>query len=171
MYTGLESLLVSHDYISREIGIAEMEMAEGEFKEGHVNGLKEARNRVEQAMTELFNSTDDPLTTSNRFDVDEKLKERAKFSRTLSTHGYADVLVLGRERVPELAEGERLEILKLLEDGPISTQELADQLESDEDNVEEQVKNLNSLSLTTIDDDDRVKLNHRYAVIEPLYVR
>lgn len=48
----IEALLRAHDYVCREIGHARMGMNEGEWGEGHINGLKEARNRVEQAMLE-----------------------------------------------------------------------------------------------------------------------
>lgn len=48
----LEGLIAAHDYICREIGHAEAEMDGDEFTEGHLNGLKEARNRVEQAIAE-----------------------------------------------------------------------------------------------------------------------
>lgn len=44
----VHALLEAHDYIGREIGSATP--AEDEFQDGHVNGLKEARNRVEQAI-------------------------------------------------------------------------------------------------------------------------
>jgi|GEM_PF-2721758 len=68
MNRDLEALFAAHDYISREIGMAEAEMDDGEFKEGHINGLKEGRNRVEQAITEFASESDgeSPLKESNQ---------------------------------------------------------------------------------------------------------
>lgn len=45
----LDGLLQVHGYISEEIRDAKVERA----PDNHVNGLKEARNRVEQAIYEL----------------------------------------------------------------------------------------------------------------------
>lgn len=62
----LESLFIVYDYISREIGIAQAEMEGGEFKEGHINGLKEARNRVEQAIAEISESNTAESSASDK---------------------------------------------------------------------------------------------------------
>lgn len=42
------ALLEAHELIVQEAMIAMREMDSDEFSEGHINGLKEARNRVEQ---------------------------------------------------------------------------------------------------------------------------
>lgn len=47
-----EALMHVHEEVAKEIAIAEMEMHDSDFKEGHVNGLKEARNRVEELIQE-----------------------------------------------------------------------------------------------------------------------
>ena len=52
MDEGLNALLMAHDYVCREIEVSEWLMDDDDWNEGHQNGLKEARNRVEQAIME-----------------------------------------------------------------------------------------------------------------------
>jgi len=45
----IEALLAAHDRVCREIGRAEVNETD-EYSAGHTNGVKEARNRVEEVI-------------------------------------------------------------------------------------------------------------------------
>lgn len=47
-----EALMHAHENICREIEVAEREASDSAWGEGHINGLKEARNRVEEIIAE-----------------------------------------------------------------------------------------------------------------------
>lgn len=166
----LESLFAAHDYISREIGMARVEMDDGEFKEGHINGLKEARNRVEQAITEFSecNSNSTTLRLENS-DIDDELTKRNEFSHTLATNGYDGVQVLSRDRIYTLAQNGLLDILGTLEHGPLPKEEIAERVGMPETAVEIHLGTLSKLDMVTVDDEERVQLAHQYSVIEPVY--
>ena len=46
----VEALLEAHELVVEQRVDDEREMPTDEFTEGHINGLKEARNRVEEAI-------------------------------------------------------------------------------------------------------------------------
>jgi len=52
MTEDINALLIAYDYVCREIGEAEQNDDGNEWSEGHINGLKEARNRVKEAILE-----------------------------------------------------------------------------------------------------------------------
>ena len=47
----LLALLEAHDYVCREIGVAQHNETD-EWSDGHTNGVKEARNSVERVILE-----------------------------------------------------------------------------------------------------------------------
>ena len=55
----LEALLMAHRKVCEQIGKNKITMAETEFAEGHKNGVKEARNRVEETIQELYGVSDE----------------------------------------------------------------------------------------------------------------
>jgi len=55
MEKDIESLFHAHQKISEEIGQTEILMEnDTHFKKGHVNGLKEANNRIEELIYKYF---------------------------------------------------------------------------------------------------------------------
>ena len=50
----IEALFEVHQRIGEEIGMAAVQGSQDEWKEGHINGLKEANLRVEETIYELI---------------------------------------------------------------------------------------------------------------------
>lgn len=50
----IEALFEAHQRIGEEIGKAEVQGSKDEWKQGHINGLKEANLRVEETIYDLI---------------------------------------------------------------------------------------------------------------------
>ena len=50
----MEALFEAHQRIGEEIGKAEVQGSQDEWKDGHINGLKEANLRVEETIYDLI---------------------------------------------------------------------------------------------------------------------
>mgnify|MGYP000019879544 CR=1 FL=1 len=50
----IEALFEAHQRIGEEIGKAEVQGSQDEWKEGHINGLKEANLRVEETIYDFI---------------------------------------------------------------------------------------------------------------------
>lgn len=114
----------------------------------------------------------DPSTfDSAEAEGDDRLRERAKFSETLSQNGYHDVLVLAREHVRELDE-RHVDILEHLEDhAPASVRQLAADLDEDKGTISRHLTVLAQLDAVELVPEGRAKrpvLKHEHVVLEPL---
>lgn len=121
-------------------------------------------------------SRDRPGPDPTEFDpdeaeVDDRVRERARFSETLSTNGYHDVLVLAREHVGDLDE-RHLAILEHLDDhSPPSVRQLAADLGEDKGTISRHLTVLAELDAVELVRDGRSKrpvLKHEHVVLEPL---
>jgi len=56
----LEALFEAHQRIGEEIGKAEVQGSKDEWKQGHINGLKEANLRVEETIYDLIEDENVP---------------------------------------------------------------------------------------------------------------
>lgn len=104
-------------------------------------------------------------------ETDERVRERAQFSETLSQNGYRDVLVLAREHVGDL-EDRHLTILEHLEDhAPASVRQLAADLGEDKGTISRHLTVLARLDAIELVPEGRSKrpvLKHEHVVLEPL---
>jgi len=101
-------------------------------------------------------------------DVDDEVQRRAVFSETLTENGYPGVLVLGRNRIHDLADETRLAILDALQSGPRTIEELGDLLGEDQEIIYSHVAALDGLHIVNVDESNSVRLLHNYVVFEPL---
>lgn len=104
-------------------------------------------------------------------DVDDRVRERARFSETLAESGYRDVLVLAREHVADL-DRRHLEILEHLDShAPASVRQLAAALGEDKGTISRHLRVLADLDIVELVPDGRAKrpvLKHEHVVLEPL---
>lgn len=124
-----------------------------------------------------FDDADDRLPDPDEFDtedadIDAELDDRAAFAATLAEHGYADVLVLARERAGDLLHERRLEILDYLQDHePSSVRALASELDLDKGVVSRDLQTLESLDVVEYEESGRARaprLKHAHVVVEPV---
>jgi hypothetical protein len=105
-------------------------------------------------------------------DVDPDLEFRSTFSETLSQHGFADTLVLNRERADVVFHDRRLEVLDYLkEHDPGSVRALATELGYDKGVVSRDLQQLASIDVIEYESTGRSKaprLKHRHVVVEPI---
>jgi len=119
-------------------------------------------------MTEEPNPNDFDAENS---DVDDEVQRRAAFSETLAKNGYPGVLVLGRDRILDLADETRLAILDTLQSGPRTITELGDLIDEDQEIIYSHVAELDRLHIVNVDESNSVRLLHNHVVIEPLVNR
>jgi predicted transcriptional regulator len=104
-------------------------------------------------------------------EVEDRLRDRARFSETLAQHGFRDVLVLARERVADL-DGRHVTILQHLGDhSPPSVRQLAADLGEDKGTISRDLQLLAELDAVELVSEGRSKrpvLKHDHVVLEPL---
>ena len=104
--------------------------------------------------------------------VEQRLDLRDAFSETLARHGFADTLVLARERAADIFHERRLEILDYLKDhDPHSVRALASELGYDKGVVSRDLQRLAELDAIEFEKEGRAKaprLKHRHVVVEPV---
>lgn len=90
--------------------------------------------------------------------VDPRHDFRSAFSEALARHGFADTLVLARERAEDVFHERRLEILDYLEDhDPRSVRALASQLGYDKGVVSRDLQRLAELDVVEFEKVGRAK--------------
>lgn len=127
-------------------------------------------------MTELEESppeTPDPAEfDSENATIDSTVEFRAAFSKALAEHGFADTLVLGRERADAVFHDRRLRIIDhLAENEPESVRALARALDLDKGVVSRDLKELAELDVVEYVENGRAtapRLKHRHVVVEPV---
>lgn len=109
---------------------------------------------------------------SGSADIDEDLKFRASFAKTLTEHGYPDTLVLARERAEDVFHDRRLKLLDhLKEHDPESVRALATAVGHDKGVVSRDLKRLAQIDVIEYVDAGRSKaprLKHNHVVVEPV---
>lgn len=110
--------------------------------------------------------------TTAEWDAD--LVKRDAFGAALNAEGYADVLVLSRERGREILTEDRLEIIDhLREQSELTTIEmLAQEFARDGDAVHDDLDRLAELDVIEYDHsigDPRPMHKHAHIVVEPIY--
>lgn len=105
-------------------------------------------------------------------DVDPRLEFRNAFSEALVQHGFADTVVLARERAGDVFHERRLEIMDYLKNhDPRSVRALADELGYDKGVVSRDLQRLAELDVIEFEQSGRAKaprLKHRHVVVEPV---
>lgn len=105
-------------------------------------------------------------------DIDSTTELRAGFSEALAERGFADTLVLGRERADVVFHDRRLEILDYLsENEPASVRALARALDLDKGVVSRDLRELAELDVVEYVENGRAtapRLKHRHVVVEPV---
>lgn len=127
-------------------------------------------------MTELTESpaeTPDPDEFDpENADVDPELESRAAFSEVLAEHGFADILVLSRERAEVVLHDRRLRIIDYLaENEPGSVRALARTLDLDKGVVSRDLAELAELEVVEYVENGRAnapRLKHSHVVVEPV---
>ncbi|WP_338756536.1 helix-turn-helix domain-containing protein (plasmid) [Halobacterium salinarum] len=124
-----------------------------------------------------FKDSPSPAPDPNEFDpgdseIDERLEFRASFSETLAEHGFADTLVLARERAEDVFHDRRLDLLDYLKDhNPESVRALAEELGYDKGVVSRDLQLLAQIDVIEYEDAGRSKaprLKHNHVVVEPI---
>lgn len=124
-----------------------------------------------------FDDADDRVPDPDEFDpedadIDATVADRTAFAATLAEHGYADVLVLARERAADLFHERRLELLDYLQDhDPASVRALAAELDLDKGVVSRDLQILASLDVVEYEESGRARaprLKHAHVVVEPV---
>lgn len=124
-----------------------------------------------------FENTGSSIPDPNAFEteeanVDPRLDFRSTFSEALARHGFADTLVLARERAEDVFHERRLEILDHLENNdPHSVRALASELGYDKGVVSRDLQKLAELDIVEFEKAGRAKaprLKHRHVVVEPV---
>jgi DNA-binding transcriptional ArsR family regulator len=105
-------------------------------------------------------------------DRDAKLESRAAFSEVLAEHGFADTLVLGRERADAIFHDRRLRIIDYLaENEPESVRALARALDLDKGVVSRDLRELAKLEVVEYVENGRAnapRLKHSHVIVEPV---
>lgn len=105
-------------------------------------------------------------------DIDETVEFRAAFSKALAERGFADTLVLGRERADTVFHDRRLAIIDhLAENEPESVRALARALDLDKGVVSRDLRELAELEVVEYVENGRAtapRLKHRHVVVEPI---
>lgn len=105
-------------------------------------------------------------------DEGTKLELRAAFSEILAEHGFADTLVLGRERADAVFHDRRLRIIDhLAENEPDSVRALARALNLDKGVVSRDLRELAELEVVEYVENGRAtapRLKHDHVVVEPV---
>lgn len=105
-------------------------------------------------------------------DVNPELESRAAFSKVLAEHGFADALVLGRERAEVVLHDRRLRILDYLaENEPESVRALARALDLDKGVASRDLAELAELEVIEYVENGRAnapRLKHSHVVVEPV---
>lgn len=101
-----------------------------------------------------------------------KLEHRAAFSEALAEHGFADILVLSRERADTVFHDRRLRIIDYLaENEPDSVRALARALDLDKGVVSRDLAELAELEVVEYVENGRAtapRLKHSHVVVEPV---
>ena len=126
-------------------------------------------------MTEPENSspkTPDPTEfDTDDTETDAELERRAAFSEALAEHGFADTLVLSRERADAVFHDRRLRIIDYLaENEPDSVRALARALDLDKGVVSRDLRELAELEVVEYVENGRAtapRLKHSH-VVEPV---
>ena len=129
-----------------------------------------------QNMVEFENSppkTPDPAEfDADDAETDAELELRAAFSEVLAEHGFADTLVLGRERADAVFHDRRLRIIDYLaENEPDSVRALARALDLDKGVVSRDLHELAELEVVEYVENGRAtapRLKHSHVVVEPV---
>lgn len=127
-------------------------------------------------MTELEESppeTPDPAGFDREdAEIDPAVEFRAAFSKALAERGFADTLVLGRERADAVFHDRRLTIIDYLsENDPESVRALARALDLDKGVVSRDLRELAKLDVIEYVKNGRAtapRLKHRHVVVEPV---
>lgn len=127
-------------------------------------------------MTELEESppeTPDPEAfDADDAEINEALELRATFSEALAENGFADTLVLGRERANAVFYDRRLRIIDYLaENEPASVRALARALDLDKGVVSRDLGELAEIDVVEYVENGRAtapRLKHRRVVVEPV---
>lgn len=105
-------------------------------------------------------------------DGNTKIELRAAFSEVLAEHGFADTLVLGRERADAVFHDRRLRIIDYLaENDPDSVRALARALDLDKGVVSRDLRELAELEVVEYAENGRAttpRLKHSHVVVEPV---
>lgn len=105
-------------------------------------------------------------------DRDAKLESRAAFSEALAEHGFAETLVLGRERADAIFHDRRLRIIDYLaENEPESVRALARALDLDKGVVSRDLRELAKLEVVEYVENGRAnapRLKHSHVIVEPV---
>lgn len=105
-------------------------------------------------------------------DTDPTIDSRATFSKALAEQGFADTLVLGRERADVVFHDRRLRIIDHLADNePESVRALARVLDLDKGVVSRDLKELSELDIVEYVENGRAtapRLKHRHVAVEPV---
>lgn len=123
-----------------------------------------------------FENAGSSIPDPNEFDhgeaIDSRLAFRNAFSEALAQHGFADTLVLARERAGDIFHERRLELLDYLEDHePHSVRALASELGYDKGVVSRDLQRLTEIDVVEFEKTGRAKaprLKHRHVVVEPV---
>lgn len=105
-------------------------------------------------------------------EIETALELRAAFSEVLAEHGFADTLVLSRDRAGVVFHDRRLRIIDYLaENEPDSVRALARALELDKGVVSRDLRELAELDVIEYVENGRAtapRLKHRHVVVEPV---
>lgn len=117
--------------------------------------------------------TPDPETfDADDVEIDESLELRAAFSETLAEHGFADTLVLGRQRADAVFHGRRLRTIDYLaENEPDSVRALARALDLDKGVASRDLQELAEIEVVEYVENGRAtapRLKHDHVVVEPI---
>jgi len=124
-----------------------------------------------------FEDRSSSIPDPNEFDateatIDPELEFRAAFSEALTQHGFADTLVLARDRAEDVFSDRRLEIVDHLRDNhPRSVRALADGIGYDKGVVSRDLRKLAELDVIEYEENGRAKaprLKHRHVAVEPV---
>lgn len=117
-------------------------------------------------------SSIDPIDSPGEEPLEDALATRSAFARALSRGGFADVLVLGRDRAAEVFHPRRLEICDhLREHDPASVRGLATALDRDPGLISRDLGRLAELGVVELEPDGRAlvpRLAARHVVVEPV---
>lgn len=106
-------------------------------------------------------------------DVSAEVERREALADALTSAGYRDVYVLGREDARRVLDERREDILDYLRDNEVdSVTELADALDRDTGNVSRDLRVLADYGIVNMTVDGRAKvpeLVHELVIVEPLY--